>query len=131
MNVVLQFLGTGAVAAVIGAVLNAIINRRKLTAEATSIITQAAGGIVQNLQTDNGRLRAENITGTQRFNRYRSAVRKRDRAFEEQLELHWHWHELVAEKLKTVGIDVPPPPRLELPEIEFDEDATESPDPVS
>jgi len=125
----MQLLGTGAIAAVLGAVVNGIINRRKLTAEATSIITQAAGGMVQNLQTDNGRLRAENITAVQRFTRYRTAVRKRDREFEYQLELHMEWHNLVAERLKAAGIDVPPPPRLELPEIDFDEDAIESHDP--
>lgn len=46
-------------ATIIGAILNAFFNRRKLSAEATQIITQAAAGTVENVMKDNNSLRQE------------------------------------------------------------------------
>lgn len=43
---------------VIAAIINAVFNRRKLSAEATEIITKAAAGTVANVVNDNTTLRA-------------------------------------------------------------------------
>ena len=56
-ELVLAILGSAGFTAIIGAVVNAIFNRRKLSAEATQIITQAAAGTVENVMKDNAELR--------------------------------------------------------------------------
>lgn len=56
-ELILAILGSAGFTAVIGAVVNAVFNRRKLSAEATQIITQAAAGTVENVMKDNTELR--------------------------------------------------------------------------
>jgi hypothetical protein len=56
----LQLLGSAGLAAVLVAVINAVVNRRKLGAEATKMISDAAAGAVKDARDDNVRLRAEN-----------------------------------------------------------------------
>lgn len=58
-ELLLAILGSAGFTAIIGAVINAIFNRRKLSAEATQIITQAAAGTVENVMKDNESLRAK------------------------------------------------------------------------
>src|SRR5690349_6509939 len=43
-------LGTGGLGAIIGAIITGLSSRKKLGAEATEIITNAAAGVVKNLQ---------------------------------------------------------------------------------
>ena len=56
---ILAILGSTGVTAIFAAVLNAFFNRRKLGAEATHIIAQAAAGTVENVMKDNEGLRAK------------------------------------------------------------------------
>lgn len=132
-SVLVQILGASAIATVLGAVVQGIINKRKLSAEATSIITQAAGGLVKDLQTDNGRLRAENARSSLREERSRYAVRRRDDAFRRVLDGHSKWDRLVVKALREAGIQIPDPPELYLPDVDYDDDddtlSTESPSP--
>lgn len=58
-ELVLAILGSAGFTAIIGAIINAVFNRRKLSAEATQIITQAAAGTVENVMRDNTELRAK------------------------------------------------------------------------
>lgn len=119
---VVAILGASAVATVLGAIIQGVINKRKLSAEATSIITQAAGGLVKDLQTDNGRLRAENARSSLREERSRGSVRRRDEAFRRVLDGHVRWDKLVVEALRQAGIQLPDPPELYLPDIDYDDD---------
>ena len=74
-NQLFALLGSASLAGVLGAVVNAVVNRRKLGAEATVIITQAAGGIIGTLQDDNARLRADNDQLRARVDQLERAVR--------------------------------------------------------
>lgn len=121
MSEVVTLLGSGAVGAVVAAIINGFFNKRKLSAEATNIISQAAGGVVQNLQDDNTRLRAANALVSDRERRTRRAIRKRDEEFREILDEHRLWDMTVAEKLRKAGIDVPDPPNLIFPDFEMEE----------
>jgi hypothetical protein len=46
-------------AGTVGAIVSAITNRRKISAEATKTITEAAAGVTETVMADNARLRAE------------------------------------------------------------------------
>lgn len=52
----LQIASAIGLSAVVGAIVNGIINRKKLGAEATHLLTQAAGGLVERLEVENKRL---------------------------------------------------------------------------
>jgi hypothetical protein len=73
---------------VIAAIANALINRRKLSAEATEIITKAAAGTVANVVSDNTALRA-------RLEKVESevALLKETGRIHEQRERAWQQHE--------------------------------------
>jgi hypothetical protein len=110
-------------ATILVAIINAFFNRRKLSAEATQIITQAAAGTVENIMKDNAELRRELGEVKRQLEELREAQR-----LAEQLErahaLHedrwrWHmerWHRYVARllvELRAAGvrnIEEPPPP---------------------
>lgn len=114
-QIVFQFLSSGAVVAVITAMITGVINRKRLGAEATSIITQAAGGMVKTLQDDNARLRAEYATMRIERDEQEDRERERDRRDEQlrkALEAHGEWDRQVAAMLRGAGLDVPPPPTL-------------------
>lgn len=57
---ILQLLGAGGFAAVLVAVINAIFNRKKMSADVVKTINEAAGGVVERVEADNQRLRNEN-----------------------------------------------------------------------
>lgn len=67
MNWLVQIGGATAISTVLITLINVIMTRRKTTAEAgqlsadaTKIITDAAGGVVAQIREDNARLRSEN-----------------------------------------------------------------------
>lgn len=101
--------------AVIVATITAFVNRRKLSAEATNIISQAAGGVVERLENENIRLSNENEALRTRVSKLEARERTRDHRdhlFEEQVRLHQLYDEGLAIRLKEAGIEVPPPPPL-------------------
>lgn len=118
-QLIFQFLSSGAVVAVITVMITGVVNRKRLGAEATSIITQAAGGMVKTLQDDNARLRVEQAT--MRVERDEQEVRERERDLRDKqlrkaLERHEQWDRLVTVMLREAGLDVPTPPTLTAPE---------------
>lgn len=56
---ILQLVGSLGGAGVVAAVVNAIINRRRMGADVSDVIQKAAGGIVERIEGDNARLRVE------------------------------------------------------------------------
>lgn len=56
----IQLLGSLGGAGVVAAVVNAVINRRKMGADVTKVIQEAAGTAVERVEKDNARLRLEN-----------------------------------------------------------------------
>lgn len=59
-NQLFQLLGSIGGASIVAAVVNAIINRRKMGADVTKVIQEAAGTAVERVEKDNARLREEN-----------------------------------------------------------------------
>ncbi len=120
-ELVLAILGSAGFTAIIGAIINAVFNRRKLSAEATQIITQAAAGTVENVMKDNATLR-------EKVDRLEAAMNKMQGIIElsEQRErinmiteerYRWHmqqWHRyaaVLAGEVERLGgsVGVPPP----------------------
>lgn len=69
MNWAVQLFGSAGLAAIVLAVINAIVTKRKtdaetgqLSASATQVITDAASGVVKDIRVDNERLREENAS---------------------------------------------------------------------
>lgn len=114
-------LGSSGITAVVLAIMNAVFNRFKMKADATAVLTGAAGGLVTALQTDNGRLRAENAIIRSHAERKARAERARDAAFRRQLEAHHEYDVDIAKTLRQAGFDVPDPPVLEFPDYHYDE----------
>jgi hypothetical protein len=125
MSTVLTFLGSAAVTTCIGLVVQAIVNRRKIGAEATKVITDAASSVVANYRLDNADLRLqvvdllakvtrlEGIVDQQEAEQEANAVyRARSRAL---LIKHGEWDELAVQIIRSVipPIHLPPPPPLE------------------
>jgi hypothetical protein len=132
MDVITLLVSTGA-ATIIVALITAVFNRRKLSAEATQIITQAAAGTVENIMKDNAALRTELCDVKSELAKLTVAVanaEKRERAhaaIEERYRWHldrWHrYTKRVTDELRALGgtIEDPPPmwPDLVMP---IDED---------
>ncbi len=121
--------GSSGVTALLVAVFSALVNRRKIKAEATSILTEAAGGIVQILQADNARLRADAKRQEVLRERRERAERDRDEQFRVLLREHHDYDMSLVQSLREAGIRVGNPPRLDFPEYAFlDDDLRGSPD---
>lgn len=112
---VLGTLGLGAVGA---AVITGIFSKKKLSADATEIITRAATSVVEGLNDDNRRLKEaldEHRIQLARQERLRQADHDEfGRVLEEHravLQLHTAWDQIVKERLAIAGIsDIPDPP---------------------
>ena len=109
--------------AIILAVVNALFNRKRTKAEASAVISQAAGGLVENLVADNTRLRAENAVYETRMEKADRLERKRQRQGAElrtAIEAHNAWDQYIVEVLTRLGVtDVKPPPAL--PVVDWDD----------
>lgn len=113
-DVLVQLLGSAALAAIAGAIINGIINRRKLGAEATEIITKAASGVVERLEAERARIANENVILRERV----TALEAREDADRAVLQLHAAWDHLAVQALARAGItDLPQPPPLSPPPL--------------
>lgn len=107
---------------ILAALVNALFNRRKLSAEATQIITQAAAGTVENVMKDNTALRARLAEVEAKIlvlENAQAAADQRERAHllsEERWIWHmgrWHRHsDRQAAQLRAANIDAEDPPPL-------------------
>jgi len=114
-------LAAAGVGGIIVAIINAVVNRRKLGAEATQILTTAAGGIVERLDKDNTGLREQLDTLRKELSTLKAAQEladRRERAAE-MVNERWQWHmerwhrysSRLADELRALGgsIENPPP----------------------
>ena len=123
----LQILVSAGFATVVVAVINAVITRRKLGAEATKIITDAASGVVANIEKDNERLRSNDLKKTKRIAALETRVddlEDEQRGWEREredwlrvLQMHVAWDTLAVAKLRELAPDfsLPDPPPLTPP----------------
>lgn len=153
-TIIVAALSSGAIATFLGAVINGAFTKRKLSAEATEIITNAASDVVTQLRTELDRarnemngLRAQQIAESERLrNEHRGQVRaiieehirelsKRDADFQEErerwrhlLQLHVAWDWIAIEKLSQLNVTLPDPPPIlprEAPELPAKQHPTE------
>lgn len=122
MNDILPLLLGAGGATIIAAIVNAVFNRRKLSAEATQIITQAAAGTVENIMKDNASLRLELGEVKAKMIELTAIVElseQRERHFTITEERYrWHmqqWHSYctrLANRMRAAGLEVEDPPPL-------------------
>ena len=112
MNVWLQMLGAGSIGAIFLAVINGFFGRRKLSAEATQIITDAAGGLVQRLddQVRDYDTRFKAVSAD--LDRERRERQQHERSTDERLAIHAAWDRGVVLEAQQQGFHLPPPPPL-------------------
>lgn len=115
---------TSAIAAAIGAVLVAVVNgyvqRRKMGADATELITRAAAGVVATVQSDNARLREDRAVdhkALRELEEWRDAWRVWFTAYQRLLrdtfELHVQFDQELVRRLAAHGeTNLPDPPPL-------------------
>jgi hypothetical protein len=122
------YLVSAGFATIVVALLNAIFNRRKLSAEATEIITKAAAGTVENVVKDNEALRIRMQALEVKIDTLETGLELAERRermhqlHEERWRYHMErWHRYVARligDLRAAGrrdIEDPPPMWPELP----------------
>lgn len=121
-DLLFQLFGSAALAAVLSAIVNGFINRHKLGAEATSIIAQAAGGMVTFLQEDNVRLRAEAVilkAQVEEFIRLDRRRGQRDDQMRKAVQALVDYSTMCAQAMRTAGMEIADPPLVLL---DFEED---------
>lgn len=98
MNAWVQLAGSGGLMVVVAAVVNAIANRRRLGAEtqnlsasATKAISDAAAGVVANLERDNDRLRTSETAAAQQRAKDHDRIDKLVDRVDELEELQQEW----------------------------------------
>lgn len=122
MNTALQILGAFGVGGILVAVLNGLFAKRKLSAEATKIITDAASGVVQNLRDENARVIASNTALSVKVEALNVKVEHQQTQIEdgqrvqrsqsEALAIHAFWDQQAVTLCREQGIDLPAPPPL-------------------
>lgn len=125
----IQLLGSAAVAGVLVAVINAVVTRKKLGAEATKIITDAASGVVANFEADNKRLRDNDISNRAQIDALEARIddledeqhewHRERREWMRALQLHAAWDAMAVSKLRDCNpaINLPHPPPLTSPTV--------------
>lgn len=111
----LQALGYIGLGGVFVAVINGLFSKRKLSADATKIITDAASGIVERLQQENARVMASNVLLTGKVEALQieqASTRDWHRQVDQLLAMHQLWDVQVTEIAQSHGIELPPPPPL-------------------
>lgn len=126
MNPLIQILLSAGGATVLAALITAVMNRRKLSAEATQIITQAAAGTVENVMKDNAELRTRMAVLEAKLRDYEAAQRIHDDRERHHLlaEERYRRHStechdytaILASKLRELGETVPDPPPIWRPD---------------
>ena len=114
-EVVVAILSTLGIGSVAGAVIAGLFSRKKLGADATKIITEAAAGVVTDLRAEVGRADAK-------MDRMRAAFEAERESWRRVLQLHVAWDTIAIAKYNamcTPGDELPPAPPL-LPPSQLD-----------
>lgn len=115
-STLVYLIGAGGLGAIITAVIAAISSKRKLGAEATKIITDAAAGVVTSMQNEIDRQKRQN---DELVDAHRRAVQTLMFNHAEEMEevrrvlqLHVAWDAIAIARLDEIGIELPPAPPL-------------------
>lgn len=108
-QIVIAILSTGSLAAIAGAIVTGVFNRKRLGADATEIITRAASSVVERIEGENERLRKE----IEELKNDRAILRDMIEEHTKVLQLHAAWDALAVAKLREHDIlDLPDPPPM-------------------
>lgn len=107
VTILAAILGSG----IFAAVVNAVAGRRKLGADATKVITEAAGGVVERLEDENERLSLRVTHLEQEV----ADLKERDRVQRDLLLVHAGWDHLAIDQLRLAGITIGTAPPLTVP----------------
>ena len=108
MNMAIAILGSSAITALMGSIVVGLFSKKKLSAEATKVITDAASGVVELLKAENLRVVGGNAALSTMVEKFRAD----QKAQEARLSVHAFWDRQVAAVLAQHGIDLPEPPPL-------------------
>lgn len=115
-STIVALLGAGGLGAIVTAVIAAISSKRKLGAEATKIITDAAAGVVTNMQAEINRQKQQNEEDRAA---HRAAIQTLMFNHAEEMEevrrvlqLHVAWDAIAIAKMADFGVNLPPAPPL-------------------
>lgn len=115
MSQALTILTNVGIGAVLVVLLQGLFGRRKLSAEATKIITDAASGTLKDLREENTRLLARQVTTEARLDaaEHRLAVQdEHQRMTDALIVTHGEWDRQAFYAAKQKGITLPEPPPL-------------------
>lgn len=107
-----SYIGIGGVLA---AVVTGLFSKRKLSADATKIITEAASGVVAEMRTELGRAAQANALLTGRFEAgqaVQQAQQEHLRSIDQAVAMHVMWDHQVRAIARDNGLDLPEPPPL-------------------
>jgi hypothetical protein len=107
VTILAAILGSG----IFAAVINAVAGRRKLGADATKVITEAAGGVVERLENENERLSLRVTHLEQEV----GDLKERDRVQRDLLLVHAGWDHLAIDQLRQQGVMIGSAPPLTIP----------------
>lgn len=108
MNLLMQLLSSAVLGAVAASIVNGLFNKRKLSAEATKIITDAASGVITTLRDENAREHSDRLAVHAEMTALRNDVRMQ----EALIAVHAFWDSQAWQILREAGIDLPAPPPL-------------------
>lgn len=103
------------VGTIVVAIVMGLFNKRKLSAEATKIITDAASGVVAIQSAELARMLADNTLLHGEVNALKieqAGDREWRRKVDQMLAMHGLWDAQVVEMASAAGIELPPSPPL-------------------
>lgn len=107
-----SYIGIGGVLA---AVVTGLFSKRKLSADATKIITEAASGVVAELRTELSRAAVANalLTGkVEAGQQVQASQQEHLRSIDQAVAMHVLWDRQAYRALRDSGIELPEPPPL-------------------
>lgn len=112
---VLRWLTSLGVAGVLLALVNGLFGKKKLSAEATKIITDAASGTLKDVRDENTRLIARQAATEARLDAVEQVNRdqaEHQRQTDALIVVHGEWDRQAFYAAKSKGIQLPEPPPL-------------------
>jgi len=110
---VIQLLFSAGVTTVVVTIINGFLQRRKMGADTTKIITDAASGVLTRIEDDNKRLRTDDSKNRTRIDQLEDYIDEGRGVINRHIE----WDELVVRRAKAVDLYLPDPPPLKPPPL--------------
>jgi uncharacterized membrane protein len=108
-QIIMALASSTALATVLAAAIAGFFSRRKLSAEATEVITKAASGVVERLEAENARI----SVGRNELAARVSSLEEQERRRAAALVVHEAWDRMAVRTLRDAGHPLPDPPPLE------------------